>query len=411
VPRRCRAGQDQRFAALRLKDDTRVVHSGSHPGEQHGAVNPPVYHASTILSATVAEWQEQGRQRARDVVGTYYGRIGTPTTHALEEALTELEGGHRTLLYPSGLAACTGALSSFLRAGDHALIADCVYGPTRHFAEAFLSRFGVQTEYFDPLIGAGIAARMRPNTRVVYLESPGSHSFEVQDVPAIAAAAHAAGAVVLLDNTWATPLYFKAFQHGVDVSVQAATKYIVGHSDAMLGSVTASEAHWPALRDTYVQLGFSAAPDDVYLGLRGLRTLAIRLQRHWDTGVRLAQWIASQPEVERVLHPALPDDPGHALWRRDFRGASGLFGVRLKAAVPQRALHALIDSLRLFGLGASWGGFESLVIPTDLRKVRTAVPWTHAGPAFRVHAGLEAAEDLIADLERGFGQLRGAVAG
>ena len=392
-----------------MKDETRVVHSGRRPEEQHGAVNPPVYHASTILSASVAEWQEKQKQRGQDVIGTYYGRLGTPTTHALEEALAELEGAHRTLLYPSGLAACTAALVSFLRAGDHVLMTDSVYGPTRHFADQYLARFGVETTYFDPLAGAGIAALMRPATRVVYLESPGSHTFEVQDVPAITAAAHARGAVVILDNTWATPLYFKAFAHGVDVSVQAATKYIVGHSDAMLGSVTVSAQHWTPVRDTHFQVGFSAAPDDVYLAQRGLRTLAVRLQRHWENGVQLAQWIAAQPEVERVAHPALAGDPGHALWKRDFTGASGLFGVRLKAGVPERAMHALIDAVQLFGLGASWGGFESLIMPTDLRKVRTAVPWQPSGPAFRVHAGLEAVDDLIADLTGGFAKMRAAL--
>jgi cystathionine beta-lyase len=286
---------------------------------------------------------------------------------------------------------------------------DSVYGPTRHFADTYLTRFGVEITYFDPLAGAGVASLMRADTRVVYLESPGSHSFEVQDVPAIAAAAHARGAVVILDNTWATPLYFKAFAHGVDVSVQAATKYIVGHSDAMLGSATATEEHWRALRDTHTQVGFTVGPDDVYFAQRGLRTLAVRLRRHGETGVRLAEWIAGQPEVERVLHPALPGDAGHALWKRDFLGASGLFGVLLKAGITDRALHTLIDALQLFGLGASWGGFESLVMLTDLRKVRTAVPWKPPGPAFRVHAGLEDAEDLIADMAQGFARLRAAL--
>jgi cysteine-S-conjugate beta-lyase len=392
-----------------LKDDTRVVHAGRRPEEQHGAVNTPVYHASTILSGSMREWEEKARRRAQDAVGTYYGRLGTPTTHALEEAVAEIEGGYRTLLYPSGLAACSGTLCAYLRSGDHVLMADCVYGPTRHFADTWLARFGVETTYFDPLAGAGIADLMRPATRVVYLESPGSHSFEVQDVPAIADAAHAKGAVVMLDNTWATPLFFKAFEHGVDVSIQSATKYLVGHSDALLGCATAAQPHWPLLRDGHVQVGFAVGPDDVNFAQRGLRTLAVRLRQHGESGLRLAEWMARRPEVERVLHPALPEDPGHALWKRDFTGASGLFGVRLKTGIAERALHALIDGLQLFGLGASWGGFESLVMPTDLRKVRTAVPWRPSGPAFRVHTGLEAIDDLIADMSQGFERLRAAL--
>ncbi len=390
-------------------DDTRIVHAGRHPEDQHGAVNPPVYHASTILSPNMADWHEKARLRAQDVIGTFYGRQGTPTTHALEEAIAELEGGYRTLVYPSGLAACTGALMAFLRAGDHVLLADCVYSPTRHFADSFLTRFGVEVEYFDPAIGAGIDALLRPRTRVVFLESPGSHTFEVQDVPAIAAVAHRHDAIVIIDNTWATPLYFKAIAHGADVSVHAATKYIVGHSDAMLGLVTVNQDAWRALRDTHRQIGFSAGPDDVYFAHRGLRTMAVRLRQHWQSGLAIARWFLAQPEVAGVIHPALPGDPGHALWQRDFLGASGLFGVKLAAGVPIAAMESMIDALKLFGLGTSWGGFESLVLPTELARSRTATEWAPPGPVFRVHAGLEAVEDLIADLERGFAALRATV--
>ena len=295
---------------------------------------------------------------------------------------------------------------AYLRAGDHVLIADNVYGPTRHFADTFLMRYGVSVSYFDPALGAGIDALIEPRTRVVYLESPGSHTFEVADVPAIAAAAHRHDVIVISDNTWGTPLYYKAIAHGVDVSVHAATKYIVGHSDAMMGVVTTTRETWAHLRDTYRQVGFSAAPDDVYLALRGLRSMAVRLPVHWASGVRLAQWLQEQPEVERVMHPALPGDAGHALWRRDFLGATGLFGVCLKANVSQTAMEALIDALALFGLGASWGGFESLILPTEVARSRTATEWQPAGPVFRIHAGLDAVDDLIADMAQGFAALR-----
>jgi cystathionine beta-lyase len=390
------------------KDDTRVVHAGRHPERQHGAVNTPVYHASTILSPTLEDWERRKRDRVAGVPGVYYGRFGTPTIQAFEEAVAELEGGAHCVVYPSGLAACAGALQAFLGAGDHVLIVDSVYGPTRNFANRVLKRFGVETTFYDPCIGAGIEALMRPNTRVVFVESPGSLTFEVQDVPAIAAVAHRHGATVVMDNTWGTPLYFKPFAHGVDVSIQAATKYLVGHSDALLGTVTCTEDTWPRLRAHTYDAGQTAAPDDVYLGQRGLRTLAVRLERHWQNGVALARWIARQPEVARVLHPALPEDPGYALWKRDFRGASGLFGVVLHEGVSKLAVAALLDGLELFGIGASWGGYESLVMPAEPAEVRTAARWPHRGPMFRVHAGLEAVEDLLGDFERGFARMRAA---
>jgi len=389
-----------------MREETSVVHSGLHPERHQGAVNPPVFHASTILSETVEEFRRRRKNWILEQPGTYYGRFGTPTTEALEEAIAALEGGHRSVVYPSGLAACAGALLAFLSAGDHLLMSDTVYGPTRNFANGFLKRFGVSTTFFDPLAGRSIESLIRPETRVIYLESPGSLTFEVQDVPAIAEAAHRRGIIVIADNTWATPLYFKPFAHGVDVSVQAATKYIVGHSDAMLGAITCTKEAWPRLRRSTHELGQTAGPDDVYLGQRGLRTLAVRLKQHWKAGVALAEWIARQPEVERVLHPALPGDPGHALWKRDFTGACGLFGVVLKEGVSDRALCAMIDGLELYGIGSSWGGFESLIVPFDPRETRTATQWTYKGPCFRIHAGLENVEDLIADLEAGFERLR-----
>ena len=391
-----------------MRDETTIVHSGIHPERHHGAVNPPVYHASTILSQSVDEYRRKRKDWLQEVPGTYYGRFGTPTTESLQEAIAALEGGYRTLVYPSGLAACAGALLAFLSAGDHVLMSDSAYGPTRNLARGLLKRFGVETRFFDPLIGRGIESLLQPNTRVIYLESPGSLTFEVQDVPAIAAIARRHGITTIIDNTWGTPVYFKPLAHGVDVSVQAATKYIVGHSDAMLGAVTCMKEAWPKLRSSTYELGQTAGPDDVYLGLRGLRTLAVRLKQHWQAGVSLAEWIARQREVERVLHPALPSDPGHAIWKRDFTGACGLFGVVLKEGVSDGALCAMIDGLELFGIGASWGGFESLIVPFDPREARTATQWPHKGPCFRIHAGLENVEDLIADLEAGFERLRGA---
>jgi cystathionine beta-lyase len=391
------------------RDETRVVHAGRHPDRYDGAVNPPVYHASTILSPDIADWERKKRDRIAGVPGVYYGRFGTPTVRALEEAVATLEGGAHCVVYPSGLAACAGALQAFLAAGDHALIADTVYGPTRNFANRVLKRFGVETTFYDPLVGAAVEELIRPNTRAVFVESPGSLTFEVQDVPAIASVARRAGATVIMDNTWGTPLYFKPFEHGVDVSIQAATKYIVGHSDALLGTITCTAESWPRLRAQTYDTGQTAGPDDVYLAQRGLRTLGVRLARHWENGVRLADWIVRQPEVVRVMHPALPQDPGHALWKRDFRGACGLFGVVLDERIPARAMVALLDALELFGIGASWGGYESLVMPIEPADLRTATRWPYRGPAFRVHAGLEALEDLLADFEQGFAQLRAAL--
>lgn len=389
----------------RYHDDTRAIHAGRHPERFEGVVNPPVFHASTVLSSSMAEWEDRKKRRAADIPGTYYGRFGTPTSRSLEDALCAIEGAHRCVVYPSGLAACAGALLACLAAGDHVLIPDNVYGPTRAFALRFLKRFGVETTFYDPLIGAGIGSLMRPNTKVVYVESPGSLTFEVQDIPAIADVAHRKGARVVMDNTWGTPLYFKAFEHGVDVSVQAATKYVVGHSDAMLGTVSCNAETWPAIKASTGELGQTAGPDDIYLAQRGLRTMPVRLKQHWETGVHLAEWCARQPEVERVLHPALPSDAGHALWKRDFRGACGLFGVQLKP-VPTPAFHALIDGAKLYGLGASWGGYESLIQPSPLDGIRTATKWPSAGPLFRIHAGLEHPDDLVASLDEAFGRMR-----
>jgi cystathionine beta-lyase len=390
-------------AKSNLGADTLVTRLGRDPARQDHAVNPPVYHASTLTFESVAEFEAAAAAKF-DKGALFYGRYGMQTTFSLEGAVAELEGGYGAIAMSTGLAAITCALMTFLRAGDHILVTDTAYEPTRHVCDELLGRFGVETSYYDPLIGAGIAGLIRPNTRLVYLESPGSVTFEVQDVPAIAAAAHHAGLVVLFDNTWATPLYFKPFAHGVDVSIQAATKYIVGHSDAMLGMIVSSEAHYDALRRTAFQLGHAAAPDDVYLALRGLRTLALRLARHHNNALEVATWLQGRPEVARVLYPALPDDPGHALWRRDFTGATGLFGVAL-APCSKAAMTAMLDGLELFSMGVSWGGFESLVRPTSVDRIRTATDWTPPGPLLRFHIGLEDPRDLIVDLEAGFARL------
>ncbi len=390
-----------------MHDDTRVIHLGRDPQAQAGAVNPPVYHASTILFPTVAELQEASRRIARDEQAAVYGRRGTPSTFAFENAVAELEGGYRALTYPSGLAAVAAALLAVTRSGDHVLMTDSAYSPSRHVCDAILKRNGVETTYYDPLIGTGISELIRPNTRAVYLEAPGSLTFEMQDVPAIAAAARARGVRVLMDNTWATPLYFKPFDHGVDISIHAATKYIVGHSDAMLGVVVANQDAWPERRDMTRSLGQCAGPDDVYLAQRGLRTMATRLRHHHEAGLELAAWLRAQPAVARVLHPGLPEDPGHAIWKRDFRGASGLFSIVLKPCSPGQ-LAAMADHLDLFGMGYSWGGYESLFLPSWPQRDRTAVPWQAEGQLVRIHAGLEAMADLKADLAAGFARLAAA---
>jgi cystathionine beta-lyase len=323
---------------------------------------------------------------------------------ALEEAIAEIEGGHRTLLAPSGLSAIATSLLAFAQAGDEILVVDSVYRPARRFCDNVLMRLGVTTIYYDPLIGEGISRLITNKTRVVFTESPGSQTFEVQDLPAIAKIAHGAGALVILDNTWATPLYFKPFAHGADVSIQAATKYIGGHADIMLGSITTTEKTFAAVAKTHEDLGLCVGPEDVYLGLRGLRSLGVRLAHHQKSALELASWLCQRPEVARVIYPALPNDAGHALWKRDFTGASGLFSIVLKPISHERVA-AMLDGLSLFGMGYSWGGFESLILPFDPSAYRTATTWKAEGPALRLHVGLEDIEDLKADLDAGFARL------
>jgi cysteine-S-conjugate beta-lyase len=386
--------------------DTRLAHAGRDPDRQQGVINPPVYRASTIVFRTMAEFEAR---MSRKYTGFPYAIYGTPTTLALAEAVAELSGGFRSLVLSSGLAAVSQTLAAFLRAGDHVLVADSVYGQTRQFCAGVLVRLGVDVTFYDPLIGEGIADLLRPTTRVVYLESPGSQTFEVQDVPALARVARARGAVAILDNTWATPLNFRAFDHGVDVEIQAGTKYLAGHSDLLVGLVTTrDEALFRTLRDGVALFGDCPAPDVAYETLRGLRTLGVRLRHQAQSGLRVARWLQGRPEVARVLHPALRDDPGHALWRRDFRGASSLFGILLRTG-DERAVAAMIEGLRLFRIGASFGGFESLVVPA--RPERTARPWREPGFLLRLYVGLEAMEDLLADLEGGFARLHAALDG
>ncbi len=383
---------------------TVATHAGYDPLSHHGTVNPPVYHTSTVVFPTV-ELLERGETKPFE--GMRYGRVGTPTSKAFEDAVTALEGGYGAVVASSGLAACCTSLLTWLKAGDHLLIADSVYGPTRAFASKTLAGYGVEVEFYDPEIGAGVAALFRSNTKVVFLESPGSWSFEVQDVPAIAELARARGITTMIDNSWATPVLFKPLAHGVDLSIQAATKYIGGHSDAMLGVTTAiDQKTYEKLKTGHVITGQSAGADDMYLGLRGLRTLPVRLERHGVTGLRLAEWLMGRPEVETVLHPAMPHDPGHALWKRDFSGCSGLFGVLLKPH-SRAAVTAMVEGMSLFKMGWSWGGYESLIVPGFHLPTRSTRKWP-GGVLLRVHAGLEDVDDLKDDLEEAFKRLANA---
>ena len=381
------------------KPETKLSSLGRKSRDHFGVVNTPVYRASTILYPNVAALD------AHDMPFTY-GRRGNPTLKSLEEAINELEGATRTLFVPSGLNAVATAILSVCVSGDHLLMADTCYGPSRAFCDKTLKRFGVETTYYDPLIGAEIERLFRPNTRAVFCESPGSLTFEVQDVPAIAGVAHARGASVLLDNTWATPLLYPALSRGVDLSIQAVTKYVGGHADLMMGYVAANESHAAPLLEFHGNSGLYVSGDDCFLALRGLRTLAVRLKRHQETALTLTRWLQARPEVSRVLYPALESDPGHAIWKRDFKGACGLFGVVLKPAT-HKAVSAMLDGLAHFGLGFSWGGYESLAVPADIK--RTAKTFDAEGPVIRIHAGLEDAGDLISDLTRGFERLRASV--
>lgn len=382
-----------------MRKDTLLGHAGRAPERFDGAVNVPVIRASTILYPDI-ETHEAGGDR---YAGVKYGRWGTTTRFALEEALAQVEGAARVSAVSSGLAAIVVSLLAFTRAGDHILVTDSVYGPTRSFCLNRLSRNGVETEFYDPLIGAGIERLIRPNTRLVFCESPGSLTFEMQDIPAIAEVAHRHDIPVLADNTWPTPYFFRAFEKGVDVSIHSATKYIVGHADVVMGTIGATERYWRAVRDAASDYGYTASPDDCYLALRGLRTLAPRLRQQMKNGIAIARWLQTRPEVRRVLQPAIESDPGHALWARDMTGAASLFGVELNA-YPESAVKGMLNALRYFGHGASWGGFESLVTFPKPEKIRTATRWS-SGPLLRLHIGLEDPADLMADLDEALSHL------
>ena len=388
----------------KIRRDTVVTHSGRDPRRYGGLVNTPVFRGSTVLFPDVESYE--GRDHD-DYKAMRYGIYGTPTTFALEEAVAELEGGSSSVAVPSGLAAIVAAIAAFVKNGDHILIVDSCYGPTRNFCERRLKPNGVEVEYYDPLIAGGIARLIRPNTTLVFCEAPGSLTFEMQDIPAIAAAAHAKNVPVLADNTWGTPYFFRSFERGVDVSIHAGTKYIAGHSDTLIGFITTTKPYWLKVRRTVADYGYCVSPDDCFLALRGLRTIGVRMRHQQQSALKIARWLESRPEVARVLYPALESDPGHAIWKRDFTGAASLFGVILKPA-SGNATAAMINALKLFGIGSSWGGFESLAIRADVTRYRTATKWGPGGPLVRFHIGLEDTDDLIADLEQGFAALKAA---
>jgi cystathionine beta-lyase len=385
----------------RLNEKTRLILAGRDPIDSYGFVNPPIVRGSTVVYPNTEDFLAR---RARYT----YGTQGNPTIDALVAAANTIEGGAGVVVTPSGLLACTLPFLAFLSAGDHVLVTDSVYRPTRNFCETMLKRLGIEVSYYDPTIGAGIAALFQPNTRAVWTEAPGSQTFEMQDIPAIVEASHARDIVVMMDNTWATPLFFDSHKHGVDISVQAGTKYYAGHSDVLIGTISARTPElYKQLRQSWEALGVIIAPEDAFLTLRGMRTMSIRLKEQMPAGLAMAEWLGQRPEVARVLHPGLPNDPGHALWKRDFTGASSLFAIELKP-VPMKAVAAMLDGLSLFGMGASWGGYESLVLPFDCKPYRTATTPGFNGPTVRIHIGLEDLDDLKADLDIGFARLRAA---
>ncbi|MBI3043431.1 MAG: cystathionine beta-lyase [Betaproteobacteria bacterium] len=390
-----------------MKKDTLLARAGRDPARHQGMVNTPVFRTSTVIFPDFESYEARGGDGGDDYKQVRYGLLGTPTTFALEEAVARMEGGHAAVAVPSGLAAITAALSAYARSGDHVLVPDSVYSPTRTFCDRQLKPKGVETEYYDPLVGAGIDKLIRPNTRAVFCEAPGSLSFEMQDIPAIAEAAHRRGLPVLADTTWGTPYFFRSFEKGVDVSIHAATKYIAGHSDVVMGVIVTNERHWLAVRRTVADFGFGVSPDDCYLALRGFRTIGVRMKQQMASALEIARWLQSQQQVRRVLYPALEGDPGHAIWKRDFTGAASLFSFVLQPA-GDRQVAAFVNALELFGIGSSWGGFESLAVVARVERYRTATRWDPGGPTIRLHIGLEDPGDLIADLERGFAALQKA---
>jgi cystathionine beta-lyase len=382
--------------------DTLLSHLGRDPGKYSGMVNTPVFRTSTVIFPNLAAYEDRRDQGFKTVK---YGRHGTPTTFAFEEAVAKIEGGYQAVALPNGMAAIAGVLLALTKNGGHVLMTDAAYAPARNFCERQLRPRGVEIEYYDPLIGGGIAAKLKADTVAVYTESPSSLSFEIQDIPAIAAAAHARGIAVVMDNTWGTPYFFPSFERGVDISIQAATKYINGHSDVMMGMIVTNERWWTEIRQTVSDFGYGVSPDDCWLALRGLRTMGVRLRQQMANGIEVARWLEGRPEVSRVVHPALASHPGHALWKRDFRGAASLFSFVLKPVEPP-AVSAFVDALELFGIGSSWGGYESLVNIAHVDDIRTATGWKPEGPMIRLHIGLESPRDLIADLTRAFATMK-----
>lgn len=389
-----------------MKKNTQLIHAGRSKQWTGSAVNPPLVRASTIVFDTMQELREATKQRGNRV--PYYGRRGTQTHFAFQEAMCELEGGAGCTLYPCGAAAVSGALLAFLKQGDHLLMVDSVYEPTRALCDKLLAGLGIETTYYDPLLGAGIAALIKPNTRMIFLESPGSLTMEVQDIPAICAVARARQVITVLDNTWASPILCQPFELGVDISIQAATKYIIGHSDVMLGTASATEQYWPQLREHSYLMGYCASADDVYAASRGLRTLGVRLKQHEQNALQVAQWLAQRPEVETVRHPAFADHPGHQQFKRDFSGSNGLFSFVLKQG-SQQQVAAFIEGMQHFKMGFSWGGYESLITATfNVQALRQASHWPYSGPLIRLHIGLEDPEDLVADLAAAFTRFHAA---
>jgi cystathionine beta-lyase len=387
-----------------MKKDTLLARAGRDPAAYQGMVNTPVFRTSTVLFPDLESYEARGGDDYKKV---RYGQLGTPTTFALEEAVAKMEGGHAAVALPSGLAAIAAALCAYVKSGDHVLIPDSVYVPTRVFCDKHLKPNGAEVEYYDPLIDAAIEKRFKANTRAVFCEAPGSLSFEMQDIPAIAEAAHRRGIPVLADTTWGTPYYFRSFEKGVDVSIHAATKYIVGHSDVVMGMIVTNERHWLTVRQTVAEYGYGVSPDDCYLALRGFRTIGVRMKQQMENALRVARWLQSHPQVKRVIYPALEGDPGHAVWKRDFTGAASLFSFVL-APAADRQVAAFVNALELFGIGSSWGGFESLAVVAHIERYRSVTQWNPGGPTIRLHIGLEDPDDLIKDLERGFAALRNA---
>ena len=388
-----------------MKKDTQLGRLGRDPSQYHGAINTPVFRASTIVFPDIETY---GTRPADDYKTPRYGIHGTPTTWALEEAVAKMEGGHNAVAVCSGLAAIVAAVCAFVKAGDHLLVTDSAYGPTRTFCEKQLKGFGVDVEYYDPLVGAGIKNLIRTNTRAIFCEAPGSLSFEMQDIPAIAREAHARDIPVLADTTWGTPYFFRSFEHGVDVSIHAGTKYIAGHSDVMLGMIVTNEKYWLPVRRTVADYGYCSSADDCYLALRGFRTIGVRMKQQMASALAVARWLQARPEVKRVLYPALESDPGYAIWKRDFEGAASLFSFVLKP-VNRKQVATFVNALKLFGIGSSWGGYESLVTAPNISALRTATQWAAAGPVIRLHIGLEDPDDLIDDITHAFAKMTKAM--